>query len=284
MKLLFILFSISAFAASAFAVEQDFEPRIESESVHSDISQDHEDILSRFNANYFGILYGPSVKKPTSYQPDFNGEPNIDRPVFLKNFLSVGYNISPEYSVAATGYWLWQPVQGQKMVLQDPFVRVSDNFLIHSGNLNLYSDVRFHFPVTSYSHFSDLLFGAQTFQSLTYEVPSSRILLGLYGSLRGNWYGKYGFGNNLELYLAPNLNYQFSPTMAFTFLYEIQLSHLYGEKFHSFHNDGTDIEPGISWQATPSLLFNPYLNILIGDGSLSLSSTSLGLLVSWMLM
>src|SRR4051812_17936250 len=67
--------------ASAQAAEAD-EP-IESESTYADetegeIPEDSPFRPGRFSVNYFAILFGPSVKYPTAYQPDLGGNPDAD--------------------------------------------------------------------------------------------------------------------------------------------------------------------------------------------------------------
>jgi hypothetical protein len=245
--------------------------------------QSETSAFDHFNLSYFGIFQGPSISDPSSYQPDLNGAPDPNRPLVLRNFLALGYNFSNELSLAGTAVWNWQPVMKQQVQMLDPFIRLSDSMLIHQDGFNLYSDVRAHFAVTDPSRQSDLLFGFQTFQALTYEVGMSRLTAGLYASARGNIYGKRGYGNDFEFYLGPNLGYQVSPTIALTLLYEMQASHyLHGKNF-SFNNEGTDLEPLMSWDVTPYFNLSPYLNILTG-GHLSLNTTSVGMMMSVVLM
>jgi hypothetical protein len=240
-------------------------------------------ILKKINANYFGILYGPSVRDPSSYQPRAEGGADTNKPVIVKNFLNLGYNITNEVAVTGSAYWLWQPVMKQQMQLQDPFVRVSHNSIWSTEQFNLYGDLRFHFPVTTVSRENQLHFGVQSVQVLTYAVPGSRLTLGTYGSVRVNSFGGQGYGKDLELYIAPNVAYQVAPTVALTVLYEMQSSHYYGDSSFPLVNDGSDLEPGISWDISPSLMLNPYLHVPVGKQT-SLNSTSFGMMLNWILL
>ena len=239
--------------------------------------------IDRLNANYFAILYGPSVGTPSSYQPTPYGEQDLARPLLVQNFLGMGYNVSDAVTVGASAYWLWQPVLTQTITIKDPFLRVAHNSIISTERFNLYADVRLHFAVTPFSRASDLLAGLQTFQVASYQVGTTRLSLGLFASARLNVYGPRGVGNDLELYLAPNLTYQLSPKVGFTLVYEMAANHEFGADPFELFSGGTDLEPGITWQVTPSLSVNPYLNIMTG-GKISLDSTSLGALVSWQLL
>lgn len=240
-------------------------------------------ILNKINANYFGILYGPSIKAPSSYQPRTDGTADTDKPVIVKNFLNLGYNITNEVAVTGSAFWLWQPVMKQQMQLQDPFVRVSHNSIWSTDQFNLYGDLRFHFPVTTVSRENQLHFGVQSVQVLTYAVPGSRVTLGTYGSVRVNSFGGQGYGRDLELYIAPNVAYQVSPTVALTVLYELQNGHYFGDPALPIVHDGSDLEPGVSWDISPNLMVNPYLHIPIGKQT-SLSSTSFGMMLNFILL
>jgi hypothetical protein len=254
------------------------------ESSYQDNSEGEAEFgpLSRVNMNYFGILYGPSIRNPKGYQPSNTGNPDSEKPVIVKNFLNVGYGLSDTIGVTASAYWIWQPVMGQQMTLQDPFLRVSHNSIYHDDLWNLYGDVRVHLPVTDVSRINDMNFGVQSVQVLSYRVPRSRLTVGSYGSVRVNSFGGKGYGNDMELYVAPNAFYQITPTVSLTCLYEIQTSHTFGNKAFAFNEDGMDLEPGVSWDVTPNLMVNPYLHLPIGSG-FTLASTSVGMMLNWIL-
>src|SRR5690606_7855533 len=79
----------------------------------------------RFGVNYFFIFYGPSIGSPSSFQPRPNGEPDLGRPVVLKNFMTLSYAMSRDVGVSGTAYWHYQPVLGQDFTMRDPYLRVS---------------------------------------------------------------------------------------------------------------------------------------------------------------
>lgn len=238
------------------------------------------DYSGTFNLSYFGILNGPTLTDLTTYRPDMMSVPN--QPVVVRNFLGLGYNLNNNITVSGTAYWNVQPVLNPQVQIQDPFLKISDNSLFQSGNFNLYSDVRFHFPVTSMSQASDLKMGVQSVNALTFIPEGSRFVFGLYASLWSNFYGQYGYGDDIFAYLGPNVSYQISPTLALTVLYDLQASHVLGDDLFNFYSNGTDLEPGIFWDITPRLSINPYLNILPG-GNMSFSTTSFGMYMSWLL-
>ncbi len=231
--------------------------------------------------NYTNILFGPSLDGPSSFQPNAYGQPDINRPVFMKNFLSVAYSFNESWAITGTGYWLYRPVLGQELIMQDPFIRLSHAHLIHTDwGLNLYSDARVHFGVSNDSRNADLLTGAQGFSLLSWQIAQSRAMVGLRFSVRGNLYGPRGSGTDVELWFAPEAAYQLAPTLAATLLYEMGASHQFGDRSTFYTNDGTALEPGISWDPTPNVTINPYLVINTG-GKITLASTSVGMFLTW---
>lgn len=234
-------------------------------------------------ANYYGIFYGPSVANPSYYQVNPDGTVDRTRPIFAKNFLTVGYNLSDTWAFAATGWWTTAPIVGQGFIIQDPQARIADNSIFHTDEFNWYGDLRAHFPVTDASRLLDELAGFQTFHYLSYTGVGSRWTFSLALSARYNFYGTQGLGNDLELYAAPGVNFQVTPTFALSCLYEMGANHLYGEIPGVLENNGTDLEPGISWQILSSLNFNPYLTLFPGN-KLNWQSTSFGATLSWIMM
>ena len=217
----------------------------------------------------------------SSYQPDQNGNPDPNRPLLYKNFLGVGYRLSNEIAITPTAYWQWIPVRGGQYAIQDPYIKISHNALISKGGFNLYGDVRYHIPVSDYSRSVNSKGGLQTVEVATYTPESSRWTFGMFSSVQANFYGKQGeyAANDFELYAGPNLSYQMTPTLAAVLLYEYNLNHAYGDPNGSLKDDGYDIQPGLNWDVTPTILFNPYVNIY--PTSASLKSSSLGFLISW---
>jgi hypothetical protein len=232
-----------------------------------------------FMANYFGIFYGPSVSDPSSFQPASDGTPDSSRPLLYKNFLGLGYRITNDISITPTAYWQWIPVRGGQYAIQDPYIKVAHNSLISSGGFNLYTDLRYHVPVSDYSRAANSMGGLQTVQVATYIPEGSRFTYGLFGSARVNFYGSGGYGNDTEIYAGPNVSYQMTPKLAGMLLFEYNLNHTYGDPNNTLRDDGYDFQPGLNWDVTSTILFNPYVNIYPADASLK--STSLGFLISW---
>ncbi|MGK5083807.1 hypothetical protein WDW37_10935 [Bdellovibrionota bacterium FG-1] len=261
-------------------IVQDIRDIQQEQSVSSSEEVDN-DLLSRFSLSYSGVFYGPSIKIPSSYQPDSSGVPDPNRPVFMKNFLNLGYGLTDEIVATGSVYWQYRPVLGQQVVMMDPSVRISHAALIHTQEgVNWYGDARVHFGATAPSRESDMITGFQSFNYLSWEIAQSRVMVALRSSARYNYFGRRGEGNDGEVYLGPEIIYQWTPRFALSALYEMGASHAHGQSFRQWNNDGTDLEPGFSWDVTPSVNINPYLTVATG-GKISLASTSVGMFLSW---
>lgn len=235
--------------------------------------------LQRFSLSYFSILYGPPVANLSSLQPNPDGQLDESKPVYLKNYLGAAYALTNEVSVSLAGHWVWKPFRGQYLGFRDPYFRICHNSILNFGGFNLYGDARIHFAMSDYSREMDLLTGLQTFQIATFQVPNSSLTVGTYTSIRWNIFGDQGAGSDLELYFGPNASYQLNSRLALTLLYEMGASHTVNDEF-GLINDGTDLQPGLSWQVIDGLFFNPYINIYPGD-RIALDAMAYGMTLTW---
>lgn len=258
-------------------------PATSSASIPDSESETEDMYQTPLDLNYFAIFYGPAFKNARSLQPTPYGEADPDRPLILKNYVTVGYYITDPLEVSGTFYWTYRPVRGQEVLLQDPFLKVSHSQIIHSDHWNLYGDFRIHFPASKLSHDNDLQGGFQVFQALTYQVGTTGLSLGTYGSARYNYFGKKGYGYDSQFYLGPNVNYQISSKVAFTLLYEMMASHSFGDPPFAVYSDGTDLEPGVDIELASNLSINPYVNILTG-GKVGWDTTTLGMTLSYQML
>jgi hypothetical protein len=273
-----LLSPVSALAALETGSKAS-HPELSTEASTEDA--DDRSVIERFSLNYTNIFYGPALQNASSYQPDPYGKPDQNRPIYMKNFLNLSYGITPEIAVTGSFYWQYRPVLGQELLVQDPFLRISHSQIFYTDwGLNLYSDARVHFGVTDASRQNDMITGFQNFSYLSWNIAQSRASLALRASARYNVYGNQGEGVDAEFYLAPEATYQLTSNFALTLLYEMGASHRFGDSATYFTNDGTDLEPGFSWDITPGLNVNPYLNLFPG-GKMSLASTSVGMFLSW---
>lgn len=271
-------------AEGILPVEMDVpEPMAESDVDEAEISSEEAvfDFNRKFSAYYYALLYGPPVKNPTSsLHPQPNGKLDPSKRVQLRNYIGLTYHLNEKIGITPTAFWTVQAGPVKNFAIQDPFVRVSYNSILSSEWFNWYGDVRFHLPISTGSRENDLLAGVQTFHAFSYLFGESGFNAAIYTGVRLNSFGKYGYGNDVEVYFAPFAAYQLTDNLALSLLYEMGASHGFGDPLGKIYSDGTNVQPGVIWDITPSLSFNPYLNFYPADG-FNLRSTSLGMTLSW---
>lgn len=274
-------------APESFAegVLEDSPPEIHS-SQSALVSSGTEDgsWSDRFGANFYSVFYGPALESPGSaYQPTPQGDPS-NIPVLSRNFATLSYAFDANVGISATQYFLYVPVQGTQLALRDPYARAYIVDLLGSDTpLSWYADVRVHLPLSSYSKSADLQLGLQTFQAIAYPVGRTPLTLGVIGSARTNFYGSLGIGNDLELYAGPNLAYRLNPKVSLVVIYDTEFTHAYREDASTFTHEGSDFQPGVSWDITPTVNLNPFINIYSGKNT-SLKGSSFGFTLSWILL
>lgn len=242
-------------------------------------AQTETPFYEKFFASYFAIFDGPSVTDPMLvYQPSADGAPDPNRPVLLRNFFTLGYEINPDVSANVAASMGWTPEDSTQLAMRDPYFRLAHNSIFSTENFNFYGDVRLHFPITLSSRVQDMLAGFQTFHMSTYAIPDSRLTAGLYTSARFNVFGAQGFGNDLELYLGPNFTYTASRKVALTLLLELFYAHDFQNPQFQIVNTSTELEPGLSWDVSDQFNVSPFLNIPLKEGP-SLEATSFGFTV-----
>jgi hypothetical protein len=202
------------------------------------------DSYNRFALSYFGIYTGPPLAHPTrggtidtsSLEYDEGQPQNLASQIKLDFFLSPAVFVGPVLSFQLN------PVTGQAFTLLDSGFRVGSNQWIHSGPWNLAGDFRLTFGMKPQCLEQNELLDLQSFQMLTYEVPHTKLTLGVMGF---HYYQIYGAGiptrdpqdprdpRDLNLDFAPNLRYQFSQPVAAVVSYDFFFYHLTGASWSS---------------------------------------------------
>lgn len=225
---------------------------------------------------YFGVLYGPPIQSISALQG------RDGTPLNIRNFLSWSTRIDPETKLGITASWNWRPVFGQDLTLRDPFLKIAKPSAWSSGDLEWYTDLRLHLPVTAASRQRDLWLGIQSFNS--FDWSTSQGGAGIYASVRYNQLGALGVGDEWEFYVAPHVHWQALSNVSVGALLEWGGGAPFeAESAGIIFSDGFSLEPGISWDVTRRLNLSPYLDIPLGstqENGLP-TQTTLGLTGSW---
>lgn len=244
-------------------------------------------LLDQLTASYFGVFSGPSLGSLSYYQPDDQGhilEAPANR-VVLRNSLSLGYKVTPDVVAGVIGNFNYYPVpvfSGNSFEIADPSLRLSHGKLIQQGNFNLGADLRALIPATQRTRDRNIVTSIRAMQSSTYQVPETQFSLGAYSFAKAYIYGQGAPEDsmNLEAYLAPFVSYQFSNTVTMNLTYEMNAMHRRNQSITSWSSkDPTDLNLGLSMNLTPTVNFNPWIEIFPG-GKINLDATQLGAYLS----
>jgi hypothetical protein len=235
------------------------------------------------NFEYYGLFFGPSPGRWSSFQTRPDGTLNLERPVLLKNWASLSVPLFQDWELSGAFYWIWVPVQGQELWLRDPYVRLAKpQVLSPESPVQAYVDFRWHPGVSGFSRDRDQLFGLQLFSMVSYQSPVSELSLGVLGSARKNFFGPEPEGSSWEFYLAPQIRWSFSDRLSLQLLYELSALVDAQDPTSTVVSDGTDLEPSLLWQVSKNLTLNPFLTVYVGEGFRP-ENTAIGMGISWAL-
>jgi hypothetical protein len=232
----------------------------------------------KFVADLFSIYIGPSITGLGSpYQVDqygFDMEDPGDR-VGFENYLTLGYKATPEITIAGVAQFFYTPMQGGDYTIRDPYLKVSHSGVYKTDDFKIWGNARLYFGVSEASRNAGMVAGLRVDPKFRYAFPKTPWSVDLYSSVRFNFHGLYGDGKQLDLYLSPAVDYQLLPNLVFSACLETYGRHdVEGSPPFVQANAPADIQIGPSWDITPWLNFNPYVQIY--PGYFSWSSTSIG--------
>lgn len=239
-------------------------------------------LLKQLSVTYFGIYDGFALSGANGLRPG-DEYAKTSKAQRLRNYFNAGYKIDQNL-VAGLGFDIYyQPVRGQDLTLRDPYLRVNNRKFISSGKFNVAADFRVYLPASRAAHMGHMLAGFRSTQITTYDIPNSRFTVGAFSLVRRNVFNGTALNNDAatqsEAYIGPNVTYKISPKVSLNLLYELAANQHQGQDIFDWNNDGTDLQPGVSWDVTPNLNINPYLNFYTG-GKVNADTTSVGMYIS----
>jgi hypothetical protein len=236
-------------------------------------------ILDRISASYTNVFYGPSVGTwDMKHMPDYTtGDAVMGQPLMSKNYLSLGYKVNNNLSLSGTFYtysYYADSLSPAGVVTRHAGVRLADSYVkatipkaYHQGNFNLAVQALITAPLSDNSKATSRITFAAAKQLFSYEVPKSKMTLSLETYEEAHLYsnrhkaasvnGTY----DLDFYTGPTVAYQLSPTVSVSALYEFETHRKVGAHGMDFDTNYMDIEPGVSWDITPRINLNPFLNL-----------------------
>ncbi len=226
---------------------------------------------------YVNRLDGAAVTNPLSSRvPDLNvGRGSETDLVNLENYLGVAYKAAPDVLLGAVMNFALSPVQNHEFTMKDPYLKASHGKLINSGAFNVYADLRLGPGVSTKSRANNQMAFVMSKQNTTYDIPDTRLTVGAITLAKVNLFkGSLLDGQkDLNLEAFPNVGYKILPNLSAVMGYDMNASHV--RSSGGLVSDGTSLQPGIDWDITPAINFNPYLDIKTGN-RIAADTTTMG--------
>jgi hypothetical protein len=239
-------------------------------------------LLDNVTMSYLGYLYGPTIGEGGSRTTD--GDRGVTQNggdfVNLDSQFKTGYKLNKDVTVAGTFRWIHR-VQGQSTIVKDAWLSAAHAHAVQRGNFNSAMDVRLYLPTSFGSQDRDLIAGLRFSQNNTLAIGD--LTAGIYTFERVDFTGGRGNGTRLfYLYAAPNAAYQISKTVAGTLWVDLaQYETMRGDALAFNYDAGAaaaDVELGVSWDITPSINVNPYVQVV--PTNMRADSTTLNMILS----
>lgn len=247
-------------------------------------------LFDKLLVSYENVLLGPPIEAPLSMnQSNKWGETDADDSdhIAMEHSLALGYKFSKTSDIAIVPSFKWEPVDQHTTTLYDPYVRLNDENFFSSGGYGLAAQLRVYIPASDESLANNLVTVIRIQQTSTYAISDSRFTLGVLTYLQtyvnSSFHSDEGAPNTaLFVYGGPTVEYQLTPTVSLTALYELTASSLYDDVMN-FSNTGTAFQPGMSWNITPTFNFSPYVHITSGY-RVAADTTTIGWTIAWKIM
>lgn len=246
------------------------------------IDRTNDDAAGEFKSQTDGSRLGhsPSESWSISYNGIFGQSDDISansstiasadlqNTTMIRNYVSLAYDLDENLTLAATAYWIYLPTPPDltpPLYWGDPYLHISRDHVLGSSPINWFTDLSVHFPVSTLSQAVGLFFSLRTYNAVTYTAKNSPLTLGALLSLQFGIFENSNSSNDLDFLVAPNIAYKITDSLSSTLFLEMGAGHQSGDQSLEFSSEGNAIQPGLSWEITPSIIFSPFLNIPVGS-------------------
>lgn len=246
--------------------------------------------LENLSLDFFTVVHGPSLDKLDGQSVDSQGRPattkddagkTVRQGLYLDSDLSGAYMFTKDVGAGVTVPFLAFSTYGQGLVLGDVGVKAFNKKLINSNGLTVSGNFILQAPTSQYSRDRGMTAGFKTTPSVRYSIPDSRFKVGSWTEAK--YYAGVDSGKSFKLFAAPYVNYQVARTLSLNVQYTMEWDHNVGKNgdagLLNFRTYETDLQPGVVWNVTPHLLFNPFVQIFTTKTATS-DSAAVGAVVS----
>ena len=234
------------------------------------------DFLDHMHANFFGTLHGPALNHLDAAETvDQNGK-LAKSPMYLDSEAGATYMFDNNYGVGAVlPFYLYG--RGEKAQIGDAGIKFVSKKTVSDSNFNLYTNFILQFSTSDYSKNRGQEIAFKTTPNVRYTLQGTRYTVGAWTEAK-SYYGAKS-GKVFKLYAAPYINYQLNPSLSLNLEYEMEADHFAKTSASDFQMYQNDLLPGVVWMITPTVMFNPYLQIFTAN-KLSSDRMALGALFS----
>lgn len=199
----------------------------------------------------------------------------------LENWLGAYYRLNPDLKVGVLTQFAIQPWDAKTAFeMRDPALRLKHSNLWSKAGFQLKSDLRLYVPATSSSQAKGMIAGLRTSPALNYDIPGTRISLGLDTMLRLNAFNSTGTGraSALQARVSAYANYNFRDNLSAGIWSDLTQPEISARDGSASNGSLANLQPNVNWDITPAISLNPYLNFF--PGNLSIDSTYVGMNVA----
>jgi len=235
-------------------------------------------LLDDFYMNYFMTFHGaPVANLGSSFTVDRNGVVSKKSAIYLDSELTTAYLIDKNTGIGPSiPFWL-VPVMGQGFTLGDVGLKGFERNTINTHGFNLYTNLYLQAPTNTFSQARGMMFAVKTTPALRFSIPRSRFTVGAWTELKE--YAGVTSGKTFKAYAEPYVSYQIMPKLSANVGFEYETDHNVEMPWGAFAPYQSDFQPGIIWNITPKILFNPYLQIFTTNNA-SYDTTAVGAVIS----
>lgn len=280
-----LLLSAAALPAAALAEDTTQTSGTAAQTSVKTTQQVTPSLLENARVTYTLDYYGASVGRPSSgYQPDRQtGADDLTTHVFVRHGLGLGYALGGT-TLGVTGTFDNSfNNRARPFTLQDPYLTASNGSIFKSGNYTFGGEIRAYLGASDASQKANMIVNFRTYQFNKLVLPETPVTLKLTTYFRPYVYSKYvdPTTRGLQIYAGPEVDYQVTPTLTAWLLFEYYGQSFPGRGAFNFSTQFTDLEPGISWDITPSLSFTPYLDIQTSSNRVATDTTTMNANITW---
>lgn len=214
--------------------------------------------------DYWADFRGGPVSNPESpYTTDASGKYSEDNLINMFNEITTNYRFTENTGVALYVPFVFVPVMGKGFEMADAGIKVFNRGTISSGGFRLNTSGFIQAPTSEGSRNRNMILSAKFTPSFSFSPTGSRFTFGALTEAKS--YLGVSTGKDFKFWALPYVNYRISPQFSLNLMYEMETLHMVGDDTFKLGNSSTDLQPGVIWNITPSVSFQPYLRFFTGN-------------------